>query len=202
MEIQQILQFSFQTLSKPSLSLLNLTLPSFKWLANTMLGYFPLNSLVEKIKNLTNKFNGLNTILLYFLKSDSCYIIYWARILLFHKIPITAGILLNSRKTSPSCVISHCVKSRYGPAEEFFFTFPFLAHSLVLGASLYLHFSPPPFSLHPAFSLWGASAWHRQSLWLRAASQRLDSPVWCIGAEPQPASLHTLINVHVPIKQP
>lgn len=145
MEIQQILQFSFQTLSKPSLWLLNLTLPSFKWLANTMLGYFPLNSVVEKIKNLTNKFNGLNTILLYFLKSDSCYINYWARILLFHKIPTTAGILLNSRKTSPSCVISHCVKSRYGPAEEFFFTFPFLAHSLVLGASLYLHFSPPPF---------------------------------------------------------
>lgn len=97
------------------------------------------------IKNLTNKFNGVNTILLYLLKSDSCYIIYWACILLIHKIPTTAGILLNGRKTSPSCVISRCVKSRYGSAEEFFFTFPFSAHSLVLGASLYLYFSPPPF---------------------------------------------------------
>lgn len=65
--------------------------------------------------------NGPNTKLFCFLKSDYCYVIYWARILLFQKIQITAGIVLNSRKTSASCVISHCIKSRYGPAEEFLY---------------------------------------------------------------------------------
>lgn len=92
-------------------------------------------------------------------------------------------------------VISHFVKSRYGPAEEFLYfsiscTLP-CPWCLALSSFLpLLRFSP-----HPAVSLWGASAWHRQSLRPRAASQRLDSPVWCISAEAQPASLHTLINV-------
>lgn len=144
-----------------------------------------------------------STILLYFL--NYWLINCWARVRLSHKIPATAEIRLNSRKTTPGFAISPNVKSGYEPAEWLSFTFPFLAHSLILGALLYLHFCPPHplrFSLYPAFSLWGASAWHRQLLSPIAASQRLDSPVWCISAEPQPASHLTLINVHVPIKQP
>lgn len=85
--------------------------------------------------------------------------------------------------------------------------FPLLFHFFHTPLSLvpcFIFISPPSlrFSFHPAFSLWGASAWHRQSLSPRAAAQRLDSPVWCISAEPQPASHRALINVHVQTKQP
>lgn len=85
--------------------------------------------------------------------------------------------------------------------------FPLLFHFFHTPLSLvpcFIFISAPShrFSFHPAFSLWGASAWHRQSLSPRAAAQRLDSPVWCISAEPQPASHRALINVHVQTKQP
>lgn len=96
-------------------------------------------------QNLTHVFISLNTTLLRCLNScyiNACPAFQW------NSNNNSWNQVKQQEKLAWVFAIGHLANSRYGPAEWFSSTFPFLSHTLILDALLYLHSPPlPPFLL-------------------------------------------------------